>query len=620
MNSGPFDTSDPSLRQTEESGNLTNQMNRALLSCGVAALWVGMLLYLSRVAIHSAELWMVIIVAVLSAAPALMSALYSQTIGLIHRASKFKTTGHLKQFTVRRTFFTIAITLYTISMSTLTVFWLSSLSTLEALLVLVSLVVLFSVHVINLKWAKSEMADYHVNLTALRWSRLVASLSMMLVLISVSALVDGSTELEPLATRLDRIAGQAIDTHKSVLVQVAAKASVHLQEIRSYAFGHARVVSPVYLVATLLGSFALFYNFSFIVSGFLISKTEYRRVFSPLDSDNAPAPVALSSIIFTSTLVTLIAFMLITSISHLEIAARASVATTDVVVKAERRVVTFAEEIDSVLYKTGTHRKIAEAKLDALQKEAESIAAIKNQSRKAFEGMRQNVDVYLDRYYSLPAEYLRVVGALSGGLEDSISNDLTTILMDSKAVENLDATFTHEMAKQPEIWDAYQEQVSIILSGNRIDNPDGKVIVLSDSATNPLGGPPESAVLVGFNQRVGAAGVGAVGGLIAAKVVSKVAAKGAIKFAAKAVAKLGVSKLAGGAAGAAVGAAIGSFVPVAGTLVGSAIGFTAGVILGVSIDAALLQLEENYSRSDFKQQIVEAIDEQEREFYAMLEK
>ncbi|MDB4542912.1 hypothetical protein N9241_01575 [bacterium] len=594
-------------------------MNRALVSFGVATLWVGMLLYLSRVAIHSAELWVFIIVAILSAAPALMSALYSQTIGLIHRASKFNTTGHLKQFTVRRAFFTIAITIYTITMSFLTVLWLSSLSTRETLLVLVSLVVLFSVHIINLKWAKSEMAGYHINLTALRWSRLVASLSMMLVLISVSALFDGSSELEPLAMRLDGIAEQAIDTHKSVLVQVAAKASSHIQEIRSYALGHSRVVSPFYLVATLLGSFALFYNFSFIVSGFLISRTEYRRVFSPLESNKDPAPVALSSIIFTSTLVTVIAFMLITSISHLEMAARANVATTGVVVKAERRLVSFAEEIDSVLYKTGTHRKIAEAKLDALQKEAESIAAIKNQGRQAFEAMRQNVDLYLDIYYSLPAEYLRVVGALSGGLEDSISNDLTAILMDSEAVESLDAILMDELEKQPEIWDVYREQVSIILSGNRIDDPDGKVIVVSKSATDPLGGPPESAVLIGFNQRVGAAGVGAVGGLIAAKVVSKVAAKGAIKFAAKAVAKLGASKLAGGAAVAAVGAAIGSFVPVAGTLVGSAIGFTAGMILGVSIDAALLQLEENYSRAEFKQQIMEAIDEQEAEFDAMFE-
>jgi hypothetical protein len=51
---------------------------------------------------------------------------------------------------------------------------------------------------------------------------------------------------------------------------------------------------------------------------------------------------------------------------------------------------------------------------------------------------------------------------------------------------------------------------------------------------------------------------------------------------------------------------------------GSVIGFTVGMVMGVSIDATLLKLEEYYSRDQFKSQILEAIDEQEREFNAML--
>jgi hypothetical protein len=42
--------------------------------------------------------------------------------------------------------------------------------------------------------------------------------------------------------------------------------------------------------------------------------------------------------------------------------------------------------------------------------------------------------------------------------------------------------------------------------------------------------------------------------------------------------------------------------------------------MGVSMDALLLQLEELYSRDEFKSQIINAIDEQEREFNAMLSK
>ena len=67
-----------------------------------------------------------------------------------------------------------------------------------------------------------------------------------------------------------------------------------------------------------------------------------------------------------------------------------------------------------------------------------------------------------------------------------------------------------------------------------------------------------------------------------------------------------------------MGAAAGSVIPVAGTLTGSIIGFIAGIAMGVSIDALLLKLEENYSREEFKAQILTAIDQQEREFNALI--
>ena len=175
-----------------------------------------------------------------------------------------------------------------------------------------------------------------------------------------------------------------------------------------------------------------------------------------------------------------------------------------------------------------------------------------------------------------------------------------------------------QLARQPKILEDYNDRVSAILEENRIEYPEGEVHIVASSSLDLLKSPPESAVWATLNQRMGAAGVGAIGGIIAAKVVSKVAAKGAIKLAAKAMAKLATSKLAGGAGGAAAGAAVGSLVPVAGTLTGALIGFTAGVILGVSVDALLLKLEEYYSREEFKLQILNAIDEQEQEFNAML--
>lgn len=111
----------------------------------------------------------------------------------------------------------------------------------------------------------------------------------------------------------------------------------------------------------------------------------------------------------------------------------------------------------------------------------------------------------------------------------------------------------------------------------------------------------------------------ASGGLVAALVVKKLGAKGTLKLAAKAITKVAVSKTAGtsggAGAGAVVGAAIGSAVPVIGTAVGAAVGgVICGLAVGVGVDYLILKLEEAWSREEFRQQLLAAIEEQRAAF------
>ena len=88
-------------------------------------------------------------------------------------------------------------------------------------------------------------------------------------------------------------------------------------------------------------------------------------------------------------------------------------------------------------------------------------------------------------------------------------------------------------------------------------------------------------------------------------------AKLVLKVAAKAPLKALASKAAGGAV---AGAAAGSVLPGAGTVAGAVAGTVIGITTGISIDGALLEIEEALSRDDFRREIVTAIREARRDF------
>jgi phage tail tape-measure protein len=203
-------------------------------------------------------------------------------------------------------------------------------------------------------------------------------------------------------------------------------------------------------------------------------------------------------------------------------------------------------------------------------------------------------------------------------VEERIRQELTATLMQGDAVEKLDAVVQDVLQAAGTGQRGYAQRIGEILEQGRLATGDETVVVTGHADLLPLMNPQPDAGLLVLEQRMALSGVSAIGGIIAAKIVSKVAAKGAIKMAATGMSKIAATKLAAGPAGAALGAAVGSLVPVAGTLVGSAIGFTLGVALGISVDALLLELEELYSRAEFRDQILAAIDDQEAAFDALL--
>ena len=281
-----------------------------------------------------------------------------------------------------------------------------------------------------------------------------------------------------------------------------------------------------------------------------------------------------------------------------------------------------------------------------------------------FDARVANVDLYLDWYYSLGADYERLGNLITGTIESFVADQLIESLEagvdDSEFVSTLQSYVDQAAAINVE----YEEG----LANSELTGIPEWLLTSTEAITADfLSGPIEPTQrLLDAGERFGiSATVGGAGGIAAgvatskavggaaekaaAKTAEKAAAgaagdaaekavgKQAAKAAEKAVTKNIGSKIVEKAAGKAffkaivsrigsmlgsrgVGAAVGG---AAGTLVGpgvgTAVGIAAGAAIGVGVDYGLLMLDEAQNRESYKAEIIEAIEEERAEALAKIE-
>jgi len=254
--------------------------------------------------------------------------------------------------------------------------------------------------------------------------------------------------------------------------------------------------------------------------------------------------------------------------------------------------------------------------------------------------MTENVDTFLDDYYSLSSEYKRIAAKAVGSLEDEIEQKLNDALMQGQPFGSFERTFQLLVEEDAEITarianalarhDAKRDS---ILEANRVaaDTIGRDAIPQVRSFRLPeidLSVSRTSTMLENLSSRIrgasGAGGVGAtVGAVISGIIVKKLVGKGILKVLATAASKVFVSKVASvgavAAASGVIGGVIGSVVPGPGTAAGAVVGgVVGGLLVGVTVDAVLLKLEEAVSRANLRNEIVAAIKEHRLSMIASL--
>lgn len=373
--------------------------------------------------------------------------------------------------------------------------------------------------------------------------------------------------------------------------------------------------------AAVLDFWMLCYFLCRVLAIALLPRAEWRRVFGPLSDARdvpalAPRRIAVACALFT--FVTL--FVGVPLLAGIETQVRARPELQQLFAGTRTRV----ERIGEEYFAPGTIAALERARRVALARLDVSTAELRAATEAAFDAMEGNVDLYLDWYYSLGAEYARIGHLLAGDLEDYMARRFAETLAQDELFADVERALAASLVNSAEANALYARLSDNILAQNRVELAERQVVIVQQLDLRDVMTPPEHAELLGVQNRLtlasgGGAMAGVLGGAIAGKLIAKVVTKSSFKLATQAAAKLVASKAAGttlgAGAGATAGGAIGSIVPGFGTAIGALVGgLLGGLAVGVGIDKALIEFEEAVGREAFRAELLQALDEARRDY------
>lgn len=569
------------------------------------------------------QLWFTLIATVVFGLPLYLAATYAVTIQRIHRANQLRNIGIFYWFLNRRFLPYIGWAFWAIFFAFLLLFYMGVAQKFEWIVFLLSIPVFLSIHSVFLPIATKEFKPYIALHKSLVWTRWSTALGMAIFYVLYVKLSGDYPVYETLGEAIkERSLGVNGNTN-SVLIHEAIRLLGFVEGLKAYVLGSLNTMNIfVFLLCIFLGSIIFFYNIALAISSFMVPLSEYRRVFSPLEDKEEPAEIPSRTLAITSAVTSFfILFIYVPFTVYLDAWLHASPQVVNRLNDFTEKI----EKIDTESYQSGTIEQIQLAYLEVIKELDISIAELRITADASFQSMAENVDDYLDWYYSLPGEYERIAALATGKLEAWMIEKLEAYLTQGNAFGPVQQSIEETLKKNEALHREYQEKINAILAENHINTVGWRQEVVQSSSLDALKAPPSHTVVVDLENRLLiSGGTGAITAVIAGKITAKVVAKGAIQLGAKALIKVAAGKavgvLGGAGAGAAGGAAFGSVVPGVGTAIGATIGgIIGGISVGLGVEQMLLMLEEHYSRDEFKRQILEAIEEARYEFVESLE-
>ena len=597
-------------------------MNRIICFWALSLGWLAFAHFGGRM-IPDQQLWFALLATVIFGLPLYMAAIYAVTVQRIHRAHQLSNLGIFYWFLNRRILPYIGWAFWSIIFAFLLLFYMGVAQKFEWIVFVLTIPVFHAIHSIFLPIATKEFKPYIALHKSLSWTRWATALGMAIFYVLYVKLSGDYPVYESLGEAIKARSQGVSGTTNSILIHEAIRLLGFIEGLKAYVLGNLNTMSVfVFLLCIFLGSIIFFYNVALAISSFMVPLTEYRRVFSPLEDIEKPERIPSRTLAIASGVTSFfILFIIVPMTVYVDAWLRAS----PEVVKRLNDLTVKIEKIGDEYYQSGTIEQTRLAYMEVISELDTSLIELKKTADQSFQLMAENVDDYLDWYYSLPGEYERIAALATGRLERWMAEKLEAYLTQGNAFGPVQQSIEETLKKNEVLHKEYQEKINQILAENHINAVGRHQEVNQYSSLDALKEPPNHSVVVDLENRLLiSGGTGAITAVIAGKITAKVIAKGAIQLGAKALIKVAAGKaasvLGGAGAGAASGAAVGSIVPGIGTAIGATVGgIIGGISVGLGVEQLLLKIEEHYSRDEFKQQILEAIEEARLEFVESLE-
>lgn len=298
-----------------------------------------------------------------------------------------------------------------------------------------------------------------------------------------------------------------------------------------------------------------------------IGGAELGRALAPASDAPAPPPPGRAGVVAAVALA--MALMLVAGLAERELA------TTPPADRPAAQVQIAAERIGDVLYRAGTLEQIEALRNVVLAEDAMTRARLDIALDHAFDAMAANVDPFLDGYYTLWADYMRLFAWMTGGLEQHLARQLQAALTDGAPFARLEALRDAELATMAARHADLLAQEAALLTAARLPdhtNPARVRIEQSRPALPEIAGRLQADMDRAATRWAVAGGTGVLAVIVAQRVVTRLAARGVLRGAARALTRV------------------------------------AGLLVAVGVDYALVRLDEVQNRAAFRAEILAEID------------
>ena len=252
-------------------------------------------------------------------------------------------------------------------------------------------------------------------------------------------------------------------------------------------------------------------------------------------------------------------------------------------------------------------------KLENIRKKIQTEISyeIKKKADKGYDLMINNVDNYLDWYYGITAEYIRLAKLLMGQIDVYLKEKLEENIKTNEIIAEILKDIPDIVKRSKEKFDKITDEL-VKTNIIRIRSLDNVIINKKVSLVNLLMFDHKIVDKININNRAYLSLISGISGAIIGRIMAKNIVKHSSRVIAKILAKKTVGTFARVSAGALAGGAGGTVAtPGIGTVIGGILGGIAGFFAS---DFVLLKIEEEINREEYKKEIIKAINESRKEF------